>query len=185
MYNLSIQSSSFPKVWKNALVIPIPKQGNLTKVQNYRPISLLPLPGKILEKLIHQQLTAHLDSESLLADEQHGFRKKHSTTHAVAQVTDYVSKNLDLRIPTVAAFIDFKKALDCVQHPVLLNKLNDLNLSEEVKAWVKSYLTGRNQRVLANNVYSTFCDNRPPSGWLRGAKPLGPFLGPLTSFPSV
>ena len=55
MYNLSIGTSSFPRAWKQALVIPIPKTGNLSLTQNYRPISLLPLPGKILEKLIHRQ----------------------------------------------------------------------------------------------------------------------------------
>ena len=66
MYKLSITNAHFPGDWKKALVIPIPKQGDLTKVQNFRPISLLPLPGKILEKLIHQQLSDFLEKGSLL-----------------------------------------------------------------------------------------------------------------------
>ena len=92
MYNLSVRSSCFPDAWKKALVVPIPKEGNSTKVQNYRPISLLPLPGKILEKLIHHQLSNYLESESLLADEQHGFRKNHSTVHSIAQLTSHINK---------------------------------------------------------------------------------------------
>ena len=83
LFNLTIKSSIFPETWKKALVIPIPKSGNLNLVQNYRPISLLPIPGKLLEKLIHQQLSNHLDEISYLNDNQHGFRKNHSTIHSV------------------------------------------------------------------------------------------------------
>ena len=61
----SVETSIFPEAWKEALVIPIPKGGNLTLVQNYRPISLLPLPGKILDKLMHKQLTNYLEEELL------------------------------------------------------------------------------------------------------------------------
>ena len=125
-----------------------------------------------MEKMVHEQFTAHLDSESLLAEEQHGFRKNRSTVHAVAQLTDYVCKNFDSRLPTIAASIDFKKAFDCVQHPVLLNKLADLNLSTEVREWVKSYLTDRKQRVLANNVYSSYQK-------ITQGVPQGSVLGPL------
>ena len=172
MLNLSIRRSSFPNVWKKALVIPIPKQGNLTKVQNLRPISLLPLPGKILEKLVHRQLSFYLEGESLLVDEQHGFRRNHSTIHAVAQVTNYVNRKLDSGLPTIAVFIDFKKAFDCVQHSMLLSKLAKLNLCEGVIAWVKSYLTNRKQRVLANETYSNFLE-------VTQGVPQGSVLGPL------
>ena len=75
LFNLSVGKSIFPEAWKDALVIPIPKTGNLSKVQNYRPISLLPLPGKLLEKLIHNQISMYLELNNLLVDEQHGFRK--------------------------------------------------------------------------------------------------------------
>ena len=66
LFNQTISTSIFPKAWKEALVIPIPKAGNLTQVGNYRPISLLPLPGKLLEKLIHNQLIDHLDDIQFL-----------------------------------------------------------------------------------------------------------------------
>ena len=91
LMNLSTSTSVFPAAWKEALVIPIPKTGNLTQVKNYRPISLLPLPGKILEKLVHGQLSMHLEQRHLLSENQHGFRKQHSTIHSIAQFTNYVN----------------------------------------------------------------------------------------------
>ena len=122
MYNLSISETQFPENWKKALVVPIPKQGFLAEVQNYRPISLLSLLGKTLEKLIHQQLSKFFEENSLLAEEQHGFRRNHSTIHAISQVTGYINKKMDAKLATAAVFIDFRKAFDCVQHPVLLGK---------------------------------------------------------------
>ena len=172
MFNLSIKTATFPKLWKKALVIPIPKSGNLTNVKNYRPISLLPLPGKILEKLIHQQLSNYLESESLLTNAQHGFRKKRFTVHSVAQLITYVNKKMDTRMPTLAVYVDFKKAFDCVQHPVLLNKLSQLNIDRSVTDWIGSYLSEREQRVLANNNYSPFQE-------VTQGVPQGSVLGPL------
>ena len=172
MYNLSIRTSKFPTAWKQALVVPIPKSGNLTMVKNYRPISLLPLPGKILEKLIHHQLLTYLETDGLLTNRQHGFRKNHSTIHSVAQLTDYISKKQDVRMPTLAAYVDFRKAFDCVQHPILLNKLAELGVGNVMLKWVKSYLDNRKQRVFANNTYSQFQT-------ITQGVPQGSVLGPL------
>ena len=172
LYNLSLSSAIFPDQWKKALIIPIPKTGNLTKVQNYRPISLLPLPGKILEKLVHAQITRYLDENSLLTEKQHGFRKSHSTVHSVSQFVNYVNANLDVRRTTLAAFIDFRKAFDCVQHDILLEKLDGAGLHQSVVQWVRSYLNNRKQRVLANNVYSNFQT-------ITQGVPQGSVLGPL------
>ena len=64
--NLSVATGSFPNSWKDALVIPIPKKGDLSMVANYRPISLLPQPGKILEKLVHNKLSEYIENNNLL-----------------------------------------------------------------------------------------------------------------------
>ena len=172
MFNMSIRTMLYPNTWKKALIIPIPKTGNLNKVQNFRPISLLSLPGKIMEKLIHKQLSAHLESQNLLTSIQHGFRKGHSTVHSVAQVTNFISRKIDSKILTVAAFIDFKKAFDCVQHSVLLDKLETLEVGDEMLGWVQSYLRERKQRVLANGTYSSHQN-------ITQGVPQGSVLGPL------
>ena len=172
LFNLSIRTSKFPNGWKLATVIPIPKSGNLTMVQNYRPISLIPLPGKILEKLIHHQLSSVLEIDSLLDKNQHGFSKSHSTVHSVAQLTDYISKKMDVSLPTLVAFVDFKKAFDCVQHPILLDKLARLGFGKQVLDWVGSYLSGRHQRVFANEALSPYLK-------VTQRVPQGSVLGPL------
>ena len=172
LMNLSASTSTFPEAWKEALVIPIPKTGNLTQVKNYRPISLLPLPGKILEKLVHSQLSLYLEHHHLLSDNQHGFRKQHSTVHSLAQFTDFVNRKLDVGLPSLVTYIDFRKAFDCVQHSVLLSKLEDLNLDETAVSWAKSYLDSRKQRVLANGVYSAYLP-------VMQGVPQGSVLGPL------
>ena len=172
LMNLSLTTSSFPAAWKVALVIPIPKSGNLSMVKNYRPISLLPLPGKILEKLVHSQLSNYLDAERLLSPNQHGFRKGRSTINSIAQLTDFVNKKLDSHLPTLVTYIDFRKAFDCVQHPMLLKKLVALNLDKPVVKWIESYLSSRKQRVLANNVLSSYLP-------ITQGVPQGSVLGPL------
>ena len=172
MYNLSLSTSVFPMDWKKATVVPIPKAGDLTQVHNFRPISLLPLLGKILEKMVHSQIANYLEANSLLIDSQHGFRAGHSTAHSIEQLTTYISTKQDSRLPTLATYIDFRKAFDCVQHPMLLKKLSRMNLGIDVVRWVESYLKSRVQRVFANNNYSSYTT-------ITQGVPQGSVLGPL------
>ena len=123
MMNNSIESGTFPKGLKEATVVPIPKNGNLNEVGNYRPISLLPIPGKILEKIVHRQIEFHLEENQILDEHQYGFRKNCSTIQAIAELTNSIHTGFNNGKKTVALFIDFKKAFDCVQHPILMHKL--------------------------------------------------------------
>ena len=161
----------FPEQWKEALAIPIPKTGDPKKADNYRPISLLPLPGKILEKLLHTQLSFYLEDHNLLSHDQFGFRKQRSTTHALSQLLNQIYTNINRSVVTAAVYI-FSKAFNCVQHSTLLNKLAQLNLDQNFIRWIASYLEGRKQKTLANNIHST-C--RP----VNQGVPQGSVLGPL------
>ena len=172
LLNTSVTTNRFPNKWKKATVTPIPKKGDLQLVSNYCPISLLPTPGKIMEKLIHNQLVDHIDNNNLLSDHQYGFRRNRSTLHAVTQVVNHVGTNLNKRIKTVAVFIDFKKAFDCLQFPTLIAKLADLGLHQDTVHWLKDYLTNRTQSTVANNTLSSLAN-------ITQGVQQGSILGPL------
>ena len=95
IFNLSIQYSQFPTKWKCATVVPLKKDGNKQDVGNLRPISLLPLPGKLLEKVIHHQTMKYLELNNILSSFQSGFRPDHSTTSTVAKITDKIISNME------------------------------------------------------------------------------------------
>jgi len=93
--NLSLRSGAVPAEWKEAKVLPLFKSGSSTEIGNYRPISLLPILLKILEKVVYSQLVSYLESHNLLPDNQFGFRSKRSTELAVTYFTDIIRKEAD------------------------------------------------------------------------------------------
>ena len=111
MFNLSFGKSQFPDKWKEATIIPLFKGGKKTEVGNYRPISLLPIPGKLLEKVAHANLSKFLKENNILSAKQGGFRKGFSTASTIASLTDDILSNTNGGLTTMAVFIDLKKAL--------------------------------------------------------------------------
>ena len=135
-------------------IIPLVKGGDHLEVNNYRTISLLPLPGKIIEKIVHNRITKFLEEHSLLNERQGGFRRGHSTINTVPCFTDDIYMNINNSRWTLATFIDLKKAFDTVDHEILLEKLKYLGIKGKLHNWLKSYLLNRTQRTLANGTIS-------------------------------
>ena len=104
-------------------MVPLYKDGDKKCMDNYLPISVLPVASKILERAVQIQLPQHLDKSSQLSPFQCGFRKNHSTQDAVTYFTDCIRKGIDEGCVTAAVFVDFRKAFDSVNHQLLVKKL--------------------------------------------------------------
>lgn len=174
LINQSLSQSIVPSAWKMALVTPIFKSGERSDMDNYRPISILPVVSKILEKWVAKLLIQHLNkSNDLFHPMQFGFRAQHSTETANCLFLEKVKGYLERSSYVGAVFVDLKRAFDTVNHEVLLSKLAYFNLSEQALNWIKSYLSCRKQCVCINDSKSPFseCPVRVPQGSI-----LGPIL---------
>ena len=118
--NLSITSGRFSDSCKLAKLKPIYKKGSLTEASNYRPISLLPLISKIIEKVIHNQTSVFLNSRNLLYNYQSGFGKNHSNEFCLSFLNDKILKDFDQGLITGMIFIHLQKAFDTIDHDILL-----------------------------------------------------------------
>ena len=173
LINLSIKTGKFPDGWKKSRVIPIFKSGAADQTCNYRPISILPVFSKVLEKIVAAQLMDHLETHSHLHSLQFGFRSNHSTESANCFFVDQLKLFIDRGNMVGAVFLDLKKAFDTINHDILISKLSNYNFSDITLKWFKSYLCNREQCVVINNKQSTLlgCNTGVPQGSI-----LGPIL---------
>ena len=170
--NISFSTGTFPDLLKVARVVPVYKGGEKTDPNNYRPISILPIISKIFERIAHTQLQKYFDNHNLLTDCQYGFRKGRSTTKAVLDNLQYIYENLDIGSTVISVFLDFSKAFDCIDHEILLTKLDLYGVRGVTGQWFKSYLSRRSQYVSIDKKSSNF------AGVSHGV-PQGSILGPL------
>lgn len=168
IFNVIITTSTFPMMWKHARIVPIPKTNT-----EFRPIAILCFLSKVLEKLLHKQMSAHINSNSLMHENQSGFRPDHSCTSALIKVTESLRQNSENRNISFLVLLDHSKAFDMVHHSTLCSKLNVFfRFSSSAVNLIQSYLSGRSQSVFTKNNIS---DTLPV---LRGV-PQGSILGPL------
>ena len=170
--NKSLSEGIFPDLLKFATVHPIYKKGDKSICANYRPISILSNISKILERAMYNRIELFLNEFNLIYENQFGFRKKHSTEHALTAIIEQIRANLDNKTFSAAVFIDLEKAFDTVNHSILLKKLNHYGITNIANRWLGSYLSNRMQNVSLNGVSS---ENEPISCGV----PQGSILGPL------
>ena len=172
VFNMSLASATFPKSMKISKVQPLFKSGVCMLCNNYRPISLLPVLSKILEKIVHQKVVQFLVENNIIAQTQFGFHSNHLTTNAMSKFEGDILNGFEKNYFCLSLFIDLHKAFDCVSHSILLENLKHYGIRDNALNWFKSYLHARTQYVQIDDMLSS-----------RGEVDIGVFqgsvLGPL------
>lgn len=147
VFNFSLLNSVYPNQWKRALILPLPKISNPIECKHYRSINILCVFGKIIDKLVYQQMCKFVNDNNLLFKYQSGYRPYYSTQTALVRVTDDIRYAMDNRKLTVLILLDFSRAFDCIHHELLLSILGSYGFGNGVICWLRSYLNERMQRI--------------------------------------
>ena len=171
-FNLCLANSVFPKNLKKAVIIPIHKANEKNKFNNYRPISILPILSKVLEKILHGSISQFLLEHGVLHNYQFGFRKHHCTYMPIAHIfNDATNAHTNNEI-LFATYLDLAKAFDTVSIDILLKKLHHIGIRDSTYRMLVSYLSERTQRTKINDMISS-------EQLVEKGVPQGSILGPL------
>ena len=172
LFTSSASRNSVPEQWKRANVSSLYKKDDETDKSNYRPISLLCVPCKLMETCVASTITTHLTEHDLSHNHQWAYKKGHSTELLLVKMTENWRRALDNNLVVGVVFVDFRKAFDSISHPVLLRKLQELGISGDLWCWVKNYLSNRHQVTVINGCMS---ESMP----VKFGVPQGSVLGPI------
>ena len=171
-FNECMAKGIFPDVLKVGKVTPIFKKGNAEELGNYRPVSTLPIFGKIFEKVIYTRIYSFLQSQGILHKNQFGFRKSYSTSHAVNYSVKIIKDSIQKKNHVLGIFIDLSKAFDTIDHGNLLIKLHRYGIRGNANSLIKDYLSNRFQ-------YTEIHGEKSELLALSYGVPQGSVLGPL------
>ena len=148
LINLTFSEGKFSSILNVGKIFPVHKKGCKTEVTNYRPISLLSNISKIIEKIVHDKLYMFLGKNNAFCNYQFGFRNKHSTNHALIEITEQIRNACDKNLFTCGVYLDLQKASDTVNHEILLSKLEHYGIKGTSYNWFKYFLCERMQYTL-------------------------------------
>ena len=169
-YNNSLTECKFPTALKNADITPGHKKDEKTSKHNYRPVSVLPTVSKIFERTMYSDIENYM--KKFMSPYLCGFRKGFSTQHCLIAMLEKMKKSLDKKHFAAALLTDLSKAFDCINHELLIAKLDAYGFSHLSLIYIHSYISDRKQRTKVNNSYSSWTS--PDTG-----VPQGSILGPL------
>lgn len=172
LFNLSLQTGTFPSSWKLANVVPVFKKNDRKQVENYRPVSLLSTLSKVFERVVHTRLYDFCTANNLLTDKNSGFKKQDSTVNQLVDITTKINDALDQKEDACLVFLDISKAFDRVWHKGLLFKLRQFGINGMLLQWFSSYLSNRKQQVQVDGETSAALS-------ISAGVPQGSILGPL------
>ena len=176
LFMQSIRECRVYNNWKVARLTPVFKKDDPTVMSNYRPLSLLSVPSKILESCVADMIAKHVfsENEALVTDNQWAYRKRRSTELLLIHLTETWRRAIDNKLVVDAVFLDFQKAFDRVSHSILLHKLeHNFEFTGNLLAWLRDYLSEREQYTVINGVPSE--NTKVASGISQGSI-LGPIL---------
>lgn len=180
--NLCIEYGHFPNILKMTIIKPLYKKGDKTFVSNYRPIALIPIFSKIIEKIIYRSLNSFFETNDLLAKEQYGFRKNKNINKAIFELFSEIVSNVDKKNPISVLLMDMSKAFDHVNYDILIGKLERYGIRGNILDLLKSYLTNRKQITVFNRICTK---SKKEITYMSSARdcisgvPQGSVLGPL------
>ena len=158
LFTKSLEEEKIPAIWKKANVTAIFKKGEKSKAENYRPISLTSVPGKLMERLVKNAIVEHMTTNNLFSEAQHGFLKGKSCVTQLLEYLEDITEAMDNGNDVDVIYLDFCKAFDKIPHRRLIKKLEKYGIKGKVLNWIRDFLSERQQRVFIKGSSSTWTD---------------------------